>query len=431
MPHARNVSILTASICTCLLATLAATSVKAAIDSRALQVEIARPLNFQNTPSETIRVRLSKLKTDRASFSGVGLRFTGMTTALQGYRAIIVRPLRLSDGSAMWIVTDRDRGGELVRVMARSFELQGSSVRVGLKAAPDRLRLTSGFDLIATLDLEDYLRGVLPSEMPASWPVEALKAQAIAARTFAVFKKNQRRDSADFDVEANVMDQVFNHPLEGSDRHPATANVEQAISETKSIVLVGPNQEAFQTFFHADCGGQTEEAKEVWGGGARTGTAVDGFCPLNPRATWSTSYSSSELSKKLASLYKKSSSSLITGAEVVKRTGSGRIAQMRLLWNDGSVTPISGHLFRMTVGYDRVKSTQFKIESNSQSKTFQLSGLGYGHGVGMCQWGAKKLALTGKTYQEILSHYYSKAQFARLGSPRGSNVASITSTRRL
>ncbi|RYZ76229.1 MAG: SpoIID/LytB domain-containing protein [Proteobacteria bacterium] len=416
------------------------------------------------TSQETIRVRLSKIKADTVTVTGLSLRFPGMPQGLAGFRALRLRhQAPMAPGlPPTWIVTDRDRGQEITRLKAKSFEFVGNTIRVNLKPVPNRVafaasefssQAASSIDVVSTLDIEDYLRGVLPSEMPASWPVEALKAQAVAARTFALFRKFQKSQSrSNFDVESDVMDQVFNHPLLSDVTKTRLANVDKAIDGTRAVVLLDPRNQAFQAYFHADCGGRTEEATAVWGGKETLGTAIDGSCPMNPRATWTASYSGRDLAKLLAKSPLTSAlfanSAAVFGVQIVKRTNSGRIDEMLVSMTDRlggtRVATLSGHAFRMAVGFNTIKSTQFTIEPrgalNSKSGlNFALAGQGYGHGVGMCQWGAKQMAREGKSYQAILKHYYPKAKLEQLihvapegiSAVNGPEYASITSPKRL
>lgn len=384
---------------------------------------------------ESIRVRISKLAGDSTQVSGLDLRFTGHPQPLTGYHAFKVRWERpLAPGLPLtWIVTDRDRGTELARLKAKKFEIFGTNLRVGVKSVPTFVQLAPSdlkarsIDVVAQLDLETYLAGVLPSEMPASWPLESLKAQAVAARTFALWRKSQRKNPAlTFDVESDVMDQVFRQPQAGLLKTQRLSNVERALKETRSVILEDSRRRTFQAYFHADCGGQTEEASNVWGSGEKMGTAKDGACPLNPRARWTTQISGVSLSQKLGALGASlrapaaataSSSSAfskrrVTSIEILKTTASGRIDTLQVAFNAGDDVILSGHAFRMALGFDQIKSTQFAVSKTGGD--FIFKGIGYGHGVGLCQWGARELAKAGKSYQQILSHYYPKASLVKL-----------------
>lgn len=372
-------------------------------------------VNAFASPANEMRVRLQSLTKSPISVNGIALRFPGSPAAAMGFQAIKISWKASAKARFSFLVEDRDSGQVLSRFEARTLELNGMSLRVGLQSMPDRLSLaprpTGALDVIARLDLESYVRGVLPSEMPASWPLEALKAQAIAARTFALFRKQARaKVNATYDVESDVMDQVYKNPF-GDEPLSAKKSemVERAIRETKGVVLLAGGTHPFATFFHADCGGHTEEPGEVWGPSESVGTTPDESCPTNPMASWSLKLTASEIAAKFKS------ASRLSGLKVIEKTPSGRIAKLQLKWLDGSVATVSGHAFRMTMGHDRVRSAKFDVLKDAGGD-FDLVGQGFGHGVGMCQWGARHLAKAGKGYREILAHYFPKATFSESSS---------------
>lgn len=258
---------------------------------------------------------------------------------------------------------------------------------------PIRVRLDRKTNTIATLDLETYLRGVLPAEMPASWPLEALKAQAVAARTFALFRQGQSR-SKDFDVEADVMDQMFLTDAE------TTKQAEQAIDETRGLVLQTPQGKFVAAYFHSDCGGHTEDARNVWGAGESTGTTG---CPFSPKSNWKLRLTLKQLAAKLRLPLK--------AVELGARNESGRVSRVVLALADGSGRTIAANDFRHALGYGELKSTAFSISREGETYTF--AGRGFGHGVGLCQWGARQMAKQGHSFKEILAHYYPKARLGR------------------
>jgi stage II sporulation protein D len=345
------------------------------------------------------------------SVSGIALRFPGSVAGAMGFQSLKVSWKTGSKGRSAWTIEDRDSGEILSRFEARTLEVVGMSLRVGLQSMPDRLsfapRPTGSLDVIAKLDLESYVRGVLPSEMPASWPLEALKAQAIAARTFALFRKKAREKvNATYDVESDVMDQVYKNPL-GVEPLSAKKSemVERAIRETKGVVLLAGGTHPFATFFHADCGGHTEEPGHVWGPSESVGTARDESCPTNPMASWTLHLNPDDIAKKFKA------ASRLQAMKILAKTESGRIAKLQMKWSDGTASTVSGHEFRMTMGHDKVRSAKFEVVKVADGG-FDLAGRGFGHGVGMCQWGARHLAKEGKSYREILAHYFPKAAFS-------------------
>jgi stage II sporulation protein D len=246
--------------------------------------------------------------------------------------------------------------------------------------------------------------------MPSGWPLEALKAQAIAARTYALFKMHAREEtSAAFDVETSVMDQVFLMPTRDDMPSAYRANVERAVSETRGLLLTtgGAHPTPLAAYFHADCGGHTEDARAVWGS-ASTGTTRDEGCPLNPHAQWQAHLTKAEIARTLHA-----STSLID-LRAIGRTSTLRVERMRFAWADGTSTELSPHEFRMALGHDRVKSTNFELAAIGDG--FTLSGKGSGHGVGLCQWGARHLAKAGSGYREILKHYYPRTQLIEVAA---------------
>lgn len=375
--------------------------------SRALSSASERLQTGSHSQPTDIRVRVKQI-TNEARLSGQSLRFTGRLAAGFGHEAILVKWSRASSSAPIrWIVENRDSGKVLADFFADRFDVSGENIRVQLHRVSDRIRFVpsrnkKAIDVVATLDLEDYVLGVLPNEMPASWPLETLKAQAVAARTFALFRRAEREGES-YHLESDVMDQVFAHPLENN---PYRETLKKAVEETRGVVLRNENGKLIQTFFHADCGGKTEDARMVWGGSG-AGTAIDGACPLSPGAVWSVRLTNADLMQRLKKLAGRAHEAGLHNIESLAKTASGRIARLKLAWNDGTISEMSGHEFRMAVGHDVVKSAHFKIEKDQTG--FVLKGQGHGHGVGMCQWGAKQLAIEGKNFREILAHYYPRA----------------------
>jgi stage II sporulation protein D len=372
---------------------------------------------------QTIRVRLASISSN-VSVSGTSLRFPGVPQKTNSfYQAIKVKWESAENGLFTWTVEDRDSGAMLSKFKARALDVAGSSMRLNLKPIPGKLTLypvsKKIADVIVSLDLESYVRGVLPSEMPKAWPIEALKAQAIAARTFALYRKDIRaKTNAPYDVEPSVMDQVYLMPVleEGADE--ARFKVEQAVRDTRGIVLLSSGQDPhpLAAYFHADCGGHTEKADIVWGQKDEGGSTVDGACPTNPIAKWRAALSGPQIVKALAAHFSAGkglgTALALTSLEASGRTASGRVNTVRIAFADGSTRSIPAHEFRMAVGYDRIKSTNFSVEKGQDG--FEFVGQGYGHGVGLCQWGARYLAQNGRGYREILRHYYPKASLASL-----------------
>ena len=380
-------------------------------------------LNFAH--ATTIRVRIANSASE-LSVSGMNLRFKGASETFRAGSAIrpaaisspmsslILKP-ELAGGFVRWTVIDKTTGTIVRRMTGGILNINGEMMRLGLKAAPSELTVRAAFegirprvDVIASLDLEDYLKGVLPHEMPAEWPREALKAQAVASRTYALTKIRQRAKRL-YHVESTVMDQVYNWLMPTETETAKQAAVRQALEETRGEVLSDGQGHMLTAYFHADCGGKTEEAQDVWGPHERkSGIAVDAGCPFSPKAKWNWSVSSSEIYSKIRGSLKLPWTGFIKDLAIQGLTASGRVAQIAVVTSEGLSHIISGAEFRSLVGFDRLRSTNFQIVRKENGQ-FEFAGRGHGHGVGLCQWGARKLAATGTNYRDILKHYYPQA----------------------
>ena len=279
--------------------------------------------------------------------------------------------------------------------------IQGQDLRAGARALPEKVMLVANkknVDLIGVLPLEEYVAGVLASEVPLSWPMETLKAQAVAIRSYTMAVM-QERQSRDFHVESTVMDQVFNHDpaLSTSKNHKAV----EATRATEGVVLYGPDQKVLKAFYHADCGGHTTAAKNVWKGGVDSGVAVDSSCPTRPRSHWSFKISREALIKRLHI-------ASISSLTLLRAHGESRVEAVQVAMNDGAHKVIEANQFRQMLGFKDLRSTLFDMKEEARHIVFV--GRGFGHGVGLCQWGSRALGLAGEKFQDILKHYYPLAR---------------------
>lgn len=262
--------------------------------------------------------------------------------------------------------------------------------------------------VVNVLDLEKYLAGLLTKEMMPSWPIEALKAQAVASRSYALFQADNNHNK-EYDLESTTQDQVY----DGATSETAKSN--QAADETKGTVLSfgsGP----IKAYFHANCGGITEVPENVWGSdGGRFRPVI---CPYHrhPRdkTTWSLSLSRPQIEQAL----KKISGILPTNFFRLAHLEAGAPDPNQRL-NDVVVSDVQGNslvvtanTFRNAIGNTKIKSTSFDIKPEGSG--YRLTGQGFGHGVGMCQIGARAMAESGKKFIDILRYYYPLAKIERL-----------------
>jgi stage II sporulation protein D len=373
--------------------------------------------------SYEISVRLRPLK-GKISISGMELRVFDQSNAqvlkTRGYDR-----LHLSFQKKSWTISDATTGDVLINAHGNTIEIAGENLRVDLRPAPDRIRLVSDgregrpSNLVGLLPLEDYVEGVVSAEVPRDWPLEALKAQAVAARSFTMAKVRERGERrTTWQLEASIMDQVFDH----SRRHEMAA---RAVHETRgqylslaarsvarSSAMPAVAAHAATAHYHSDCGGQTDEPQDVWGGGDRIGTAKD-LCPKSARSNWRMVTSLGEISSRLHRESLAERSFKVAKLEVERRSPAGRAQVVRLVDGAGNALRLSGEKMRSVFGYMNLRSTLFEIKAASATR-IEFSGRGFGHGTGLCQWGSRAMAVNGKTYQEILSHYYPKLSLAQI-----------------
>lgn len=261
-----------------------------------------------------------------------------------------------------------------------------------------------GILAVNELQLEEYLVGLINCEISSLWPIEAVKAQAVIARSYAIYQKDSRRGGL-YHLESSVMDQVYN----GADIEDSRAA--RAVQETAGEVLVYSGN-VIQSFYHANCGGHTEAAVNVWGADLPYLQGVDcKYCTTSPPARWELTLSL----KRIESLLKSAGHQCGPLREI--RTGrlnsSGRLQNLTLVSSRGE-TVLSAVNFRKAVGYGTLKSTNFTVRQKGDEIIF--SGAGNGHGVGLCQWGSKQRATDGFSYREILNYYYPGVLLERLKS---------------
>ena len=296
----------------------------------------------------------------------------------------------------------------LARVLAN-----GRSYRGELLAIP------SGDEVIIVnrVPIEDYLRGVVPLEIGERQPGEraAVEAQAIAARSYAY---THLASAQRFDVRATVDDQVYG----GAFAERAVSDA--AVAATAGQVLRYAGRIA-DTPYHSTCGGMTAEPGEVWSGegGAPYLRRVDdhipgsrrSYCDISPRFEWTREMSGTEVGAAVTRYLRSRGGSQTIGIAraltVESHTPSGRIGTLVI---DGTMgeTTLRGNAIRYALraaGGELLNSTYFSIESSgsgTEGRRFTLHGHGYGHGIGMCQWGAIGRARAGQDASTILQTYY-------------------------
>ncbi|WP_314663806.1 SpoIID/LytB domain-containing protein [uncultured Selenomonas sp.] len=262
-----------------------------------------------------------------------------------------------------------------------------------------------GLTVVNYVLVEDYLYGVVPKEMPPSWNVEALRAQSVAARTFAL--KNRKRHSAEgFDLCSTSHCQVY----EGMPAEMRTTT--EAVDSTRGEVLFYKGA-IMDALFHTDSGGMTESSEYVWGSPVPYLRAVTEV--QMQTQPWNRTVSMSEFAQKLekngrviGTLKEVRLSPLTVGKGSSDRSPSGRVRSAEFVGTKGRIT-LSGNELRSAFS---LPSTLFSIRVGKTDINF--SGYGSGHGLGLSQWGAKAFADKGKSYKDILFHYYTDVTLEKL-----------------
>jgi stage II sporulation protein D len=254
----------------------------------------------------------------------------------------------------------------------------------------------NGLTAINYVDLEHYLYSVVGSEMPTSWPIEALKAQSVAARSYVLYHR-QRSRNPNFDVGSTTAWQVYG----GLEQE--AASTQTAVEGTRGQVLTY-NGQVIEAVFHSASGGHTENVEDIWSQPIPYLRAVQDFDAGSPVYQWGVNFSLREFGQRIPGIGN------LVAAVPVRTTPRGRIVEMRLEGDAGSRV-VSGNDLRRALN---LRSTLFSVAIAGTQ--VQISGRGFGHGVGLSQWGAHNLAQQGYTYQQILGHYYQGVQLSQIQS---------------
>ncbi len=260
----------------------------------------------------------------------------------------------------------------------------------------------TGLQVINQVALEDYVRGVMKVEADPDWPIEALKAQAVVARTYALYERLVNAGGP-YHLYSTTASQVY-RGFSGEDPRS-----DLAVEATRGVVLTYRGL-IIPAFYHAASGGQTEDAVAVWEKKYPFIIGVeDPFSAMAPHHQWEVAVSRSEIRQALMDNGWRVGE--IRRLEAVRRTRSGRTSLLRI-WHAHGVLHIDGKGLRKILGPNRIRSTRFTTYPQDGKVIF--AGQGWGHGVGMSQWGAKGMADLAYDAPRILKHYFPLAELRRL-----------------
>lgn len=285
-------------------------------------------------------------------------------------------------------------------ISAPGFWLNSSDGLLWINGRPyrDKFKVLPGPNrdlwVINFLPLEDYLVGLVNSEISSQWTPEAVKAQVIAARTYAIFQRESRLNEL-YDVDSGVTDQMYL----GAGKEDARSR--NAVQDTKGELLLYQGHPIFAVY-SACCGGKTESAEFYWPVLYPYLRSIEcTHCLDSPHFLWNYSIEGERLAKALEG--GGAAGSRVLGLEVEERSPSRRVLKLTVR-GERNRRQISGKDFRRLLGYDQLRSTNFIFQE--KEGVFHFSGLGWGHGVGFCQWGAKGMAEAGADYRTLLKNYY-------------------------
>jgi stage II sporulation protein D len=252
----------------------------------------------------------------------------------------------------------------------------------------DIWRGDGGLYIVNELPLEEYVKDVVAAEVGQDWDMEALKVQAVISRTYAVYQKMMSTDSI-YQIASSVINQVY----KGSS---PDVRIAYAVSQTNGEILTFEGK-PIEAFYHSTCGGKTENPGEVFGKSYPYLRSVESPCDLSPYSTWERDIPLEEIERGL-------NISGIREISIKSYTSTGRVKQLAIRTHSGVVVAVNATDLRKALGWSRLPSTKFTLSQDGGS--FLFKGSGYGHGVGLCQWGALQMAREGKNYRDILSFYY-------------------------
>ncbi|MBN1913561.1 MAG: SpoIID/LytB domain-containing protein [Candidatus Omnitrophica bacterium] len=260
----------------------------------------------------------------------------------------------------------------------------------------------SKLSAVNLIEVENYIKGILYNEASHYWPLEALKAQAVACRTFALYQIEQN-SAKDYDVTSDIYSQVYGG--KASERYRTS----RAVNETAGEVLTFKGK-IFAAYYHATCAGHTEDASLLWDNDIAPLKGVPCFfCKESPHFKWHQVLLLDKISSKLSASGQKIKD--IQKIEALEKDRSGRILNLRITSADKTIN-IPAKDFRNIIGPNVIRSTNFSIEIADGDAVFE--GLGWGHGVGLCQWGAYFMAKRGYDHKRILEYYYPQAVISKM-----------------
>jgi stage II sporulation protein D len=253
------------------------------------------------------------------------------------------------------------------------------------------IRDEKGLYVVNNLPVEEYVEAVVASETGKKWETEALKAQAVISRTYAVFYK-RNNSGKKYHITSSVLHKLYDHDIDPL--------ITFAVRETAGEILTYENS-PIKALFHATCAGNTELPEEVWKESYPYLKSVSCNDNNAPYDTWQRKFTFDEIAKAAGI-------DTLSDIKIASYTSTGRVRTLKLSKADNNSAEADMEIeaveLRRLLGLSELPSTAFSLTTSKRSARFE--GKGYGHGVGMSKWGALEMAKQGKDYREILSHFY-------------------------
>ena len=333
--------------------------------------------------------------------------------------SIIKNGFKLSNPNRIFTFRTQDIVRLSPKENASWFSLKNRTYRGGIVLS---LNTDGKIDVVNTLSLEDYLKGVVPAEMPSGKPayLEALKAQAVCARTYSL-KKMLDRKKQTFDLYADVRDQEY------GGRNFEKPLASEALNATRGDILMYHDTLA-TIFYHSTCGGLIEAVQNVWDSPKfpymqpQKDILGSGFaCNISPLFRWERKFNINEIDSLFNLHFSKSflkntvsdTTRLVFKSRVLSRTAQGRIQKMQIIFGDTSMVLKDYEIRRFFSKKNQGPLPSLFFSLSSNDSTLFLNGGGSGHGVGMCQWGALNMSEQGFKYYDILVNKYFKGTYLK------------------
>ncbi len=268
--------------------------------------------------------------------------------------------------------------------------------------------------LVNKLSLNKYLYGVIKKEIAPGWPLETVKAQAVASRSFALYNVRRNKEKS-FDLGADHFSQLY------GGRAAETSKSRQAVELTKGEVLTFKGK-VVPAYFHSNSGGHIESGEKIWAGDGLgfIKAHADTWSENTQHSTWDISLQIDKVKNCLAKIGTRKPASHPRLA-VKSALPSGRALTLDYVTPRGSYVTVPADEFRKTLGTEKIRSNWI-VEIKREGSRLFFKGKGWGHGVGMSQWGAYEMGRVGLDYRSILNFYYSRAKLSENYGPAGSTV---------